>query len=271
MSKLLILVLAAAILIAALWFGLRMPPRPFALPLSQGPEPSYIGIPSGLPAPVERFYRARFGERVPIVNTAVFVGRARIRPFGVWLPARFVFAHRAGRDYRHYFEATFFGLPFLRVDEGYVDGASYFVSPMGSYRNEPNTNQGANLALWAEAAWFPSAWITDPRVRWEGIDEHTAILFVPFEGRTENFVVRFDPRTSLVDSMEAMRFRDPGEGKIKILWITRNEKVPEKAKGRILASGSATWLDQGKPWAVFDLEAAAYNVDVDSYLRRRGY
>lgn len=86
--------------------------------------------------------------------------------FGVWLPARFVFVHQAGENYRHYIEATFFGLPFLEVNEGYLDGESFFESPMGgtSY-DDANTNQGANLALWAEAGWFPSVWLTDSRVK----------------------------------------------------------------------------------------------------------
>ena len=34
--------------------------------------------------------------------------------------------------------------------------------------------------------------------------------------------------------------------------------------------GSATWLDQGRPWAVFTLEDVVYNVDVSTYIRQRG-
>jgi len=36
------------------------------------------------------------------------------------------------------------------------------------------------------------------------------------------------------------------------------------------ASGSATWLDQGKPWAVFTVEELLYNVNVDQYIDARG-
>ena len=116
--------------------------------------------------------------------------------------------HDAGKDYRHYIEATWFGIPLLKVNEGYVDGQSFFESPMGAVYDDASTNQGANLAIWAEAGWFPSIWITDPRVRWEAIDDKTALLFVPFENQKENFVVRFDLETGLIDSMEAMRYRD---------------------------------------------------------------
>ena len=39
---------------------------------------------------------------------------------------------------------------------------------------------------------------------------------------------------------------------------------------QLSAVGSATWLDQGKPWAVFTPEAVKYNVDVSQYILARG-
>ncbi|MCE1196126.1 hypothetical protein LWX53_06470 [bacterium] len=165
---------------------------------------------------------------------------------------------------------TFFGLPLLKVDEGYVDGASFMEGAVGNIHNDPNTNQAANLALWAEAGWFPSIWITDPKVRWTAVDATTALLSVPFERERETFVVRFDPATGLMSMMESMRYREAGESKRKILWITRNEKTPEALKGKVFATASATWLDQGKPWAFFELEGAAYNADVEAYVKARG-
>src|SRR5512138_2967675 len=201
------------------WLGLQVRPKAFAPFPGQTPGLQTIPLPAGLPAPVERFYRTVYGEQIPVIETAVLKGRATISPFGVKLPGRFVFVHNAGRDYRHYIEATWFGMPFLKVNEGYLDGKSFFESPMGSYYDDANTNQGANLALWAEAGWFPSIWLTDPRVHWQPVDDHTALLFVPFENQEENFVVRFDPDTGLITTMEAMRFREAGAGKKKILWI----------------------------------------------------
>ena len=193
-----------------------------------------------------------------------------MRPFGIWLPARFIFVHNAGHDYRHYFEATFFGVPFLKINEGYLDGESFFESPMGSYTDDPNTNQGANLAVWAEAGWFPSVWLTDPRVRWEAVDDATAHLFVPFEDQTERFVVRFNPDSGLIDTMEAMRYREAGEGKQKILWITRNEPGGVIPGTSLSDTGSATWQDQGEPWAYFTMSQSRFNVDVSEYIRQRG-
>jgi hypothetical protein len=127
-----------------------------------------------------------------------------------------------------------------------------------------NTNQGANLAVWAEAGWFPAVWVTDPRTRWQAVDEHTAILFVPYDGSEESFVVRFNPETGLVDLMEAMRFKG-NEDTHKVLWITNETQTAGQPNVSYV-----TWLDDGKPWAAFTVEKLQLNLDVSEYLRARG-
>ena len=67
---------------------------------------------------------------------------------GIAMPARFVFVHNAGKDYRHYFEVTWFGIPIMKVNERYIDGKSLFELPFATYDNDASTNQGANLAVW---------------------------------------------------------------------------------------------------------------------------
>ncbi len=70
--------------------------------------------------------------------------------------------------------------------------------------------------------------------------------------------------------MEAMRYRDLGQGQPKILWIVRNE-VPQMNTGTSnLPVGSAMWLDQGAPWAYFNLEELVFNADVSTYIHQKG-
>jgi len=254
------------------WLGLQIQPKPFpSFPEHTQPLKT-VPLPAGLPAPVERFYKIVYREEIPVIETVVILGRGVLKPFmNIPIPARFVFVHKAGKDYRHYFEATMFGIPFLKVNEGYIDGASFFESPMASYANDPNSNQGANLAVWAEAIWFPALWVTDPRAHWEPVDEHTALLYVPFEKGEENFLVRFNPQTGLIDVMETMRYRDTGEGQSKIQWILRNELKQPAAQSNDSSVGSAMWLDQGSPWAYFVVEELIFNVDVSTYIRQSGY
>jgi hypothetical protein len=225
----------------------------------------FIPLPAGLPVPVERFYRTVYGTHVPIIETVVLTGRGVIRPFmNIPIPARFMMTQNAGKDYRHYFEATFFGKPFLKVNEGYLDGQSFFESPMGTYYDDPNTNQGANLAVWAEGAWFSSIWITDPRVQWAPVDENTALLYVPFEEGQETFIMRFNPQSGLLDMMEAMRYRNPAD-KHKILWITTSTKTKKGSNVALIM-----WLDDGRPWAALTLDNISFNVDISQYIQQRG-
>ena len=115
-----ILIILGAILLVCLllaWLGLQVRPRSFPDHQERTPELKMVPIPPGLPAPVERFYRAAYGDSLPVIETAVIKGRAVISPFGVKLPARFIFVHNAGKDYRHYIEATWFGLPLMEVNE----------------------------------------------------------------------------------------------------------------------------------------------------------
>lgn len=268
-----ITIIAAVLIILFLlgWLGLQIKPRPFSPYSEKAPALKTIPLPEGLPAPVERFYQTVYGDEIPVIESAVAKGRAVIAPFGVKMPARFLFVHEAGKGYRHYFEATWFGLPIMKVNERYVDGKSLFELPGGApIDNDASTNQAANLAVWAEAAWFPSTWITDPRVRWEAVDDNTALLFVPFENQEENFVMRFNPETGMLDSMEAMRYRNAGPQAKKILWVTHNIEGAKIEGSKLDATGSATWMDQGKPWAIFTLEEMNYNVDVSTYIRQRG-
>jgi hypothetical protein len=269
LSLIITAILIAVVLIG--WLGLQIKPAPFSPYREKTPSLQTIPLPVGLPAPVERFYKTVYGDEIPVIESAVIKGRAFIAPFGVKMPARFIFVHEAGKGYRHYIEATWFGIALMKVNEGYVDSKSFFEPPVGDpIVNDASTNQAANLAVWAEAGWFPSIWLTDPRVRWEPVDDNTALLYVPFEDKEENFVMRFNPETGLLDSMEAMRYRDSGPQAGKILWITRNVPSAKIEGTQIDTVGNATWLDQGTPWATFTLEEVNYNVDVSKYIRQKG-
>jgi hypothetical protein len=91
---LLILIGAIALLFLVGWLGLQVKPAPFP-PFGQAsPQLESVPLPAGLPAPVERFYRQLYGERVPVITSAVISGRATLRipsQGGIHMPARFRF------------------------------------------------------------------------------------------------------------------------------------------------------------------------------------
>ena len=269
MKVIILIVVASIALVALVWLGLQISPKPFAPFPEESAKSNTVPLPDGLPAPVERFYRQLYGERVPMIESAVISGRARLRVNNITLPARFRFIHQAGRDYRHYIEATIFGLPLIKVSEQYLDGVSRMELPFGVTENEPKVNQGANLALWAEAMWFPSILITDPQVRWEPVDADTALLIVPFWEAEERFVVRFDSVTGLLDIMESMRYKGT-ESDSKTLWLNQAVEWRDIGGRTIPAVGAVTWFDEGTPWAVFTVESLTYNADVQDDIRSTG-
>lgn len=259
-------VLAALLALLALgWAGLRVRPAPF--PPVAGPpgEVATVPLPDDLPAPVARFYRELYPGGLPVYDAVVLSGRATLRIMGVSLPARWRFVHDVGDAYRHEIVTTWFGLPLLRVDERFVGGVGTLHLPFGTEQG-PEVDQGANLALWAEAMWFPAALVTDPRVRWEPVDDVTALLRVPFGDEVETFVARFDPGTGLLSTLEAMRYKG-GDDAEKTLWITRAGAWGEVDGVPTATVALVRWLDEGRPWADFRVEELVANVaDVDARL-----
>lgn len=250
------------------WLGLRVNPKSFPAFPHEPAVLKTVPLPDGLPAPVQRFYRQIYGENVPLIESAVITGRARLRLAGITFPGRFRFTHNAGKDYHHYLEATFFGLLLMKVNEHYLDGKSRMELPFGVTEGEPKVDQAANLGLWSESLWLPSILLTDQRVRWEALDDDTALLVVPFGETLERFVVRFDPVTGLVRLLEGMRYKTT-TSQTKILWL--NEALEWRSlDGYQLTTAAIMWLDEGTPWAVFTPEEVVYNVDIQEYIRAKG-
>lgn len=261
------LLITLVVLVVLGWLGLKIKPKSFDAYPSQPPDLESIPLPEELPAPVDRFYRAVYGDRIPVIESAVISGLAQMRLLGITFPGRFRFTHIAGQDYRHYIEATLFGLPIMKVHEYYLDGKSRVELPFGVVEGESNIDQAANLGLWAESlVWLPAILITDPRVSWESIDDNTALVRVPFGEVEETFVARFDPQTGMLRFLEVMRYKEAADER-KTLWINQARQWCDIAGHTVTAICTTSWIDEGTPWAVWVLEEVVYNADV----RRPGY
>ncbi len=248
------------------WLGLNINPSSFPPYPQQSENSETIPLPDDLPKPVKRFYQQVYRDRIPVITTTVITGKAELRlpsQGGITFPGRFRFVHNAGNDYRHYIEATIFGTPIMTVNEYFLDGKSRLELPFG-VSDGPKVDQGANLALWAEAMWFPSVWVTDSRVRWEAIDTNSAYLIVPFEDTEERIQVWFDPDTGLLEKMESMRFKET-TSENKTSWLNEAQEWTTMNGYRVPSVGAITWGDESSPWATFFVEEIDLNVDLATY------
>jgi hypothetical protein len=198
----------------------------------------------------------------------VVSGRGTLRLLGVKFPTRSRFIHRAGYDYRHYFESTFYGFPIMKVNEHYIDGRGRMDLPFGVVENDPLVNSAANQGLWAEMSVYPAAFLTDERALWEAVDDLTARLHVPWQEGEQVFTVRFDPQTGRMLSMETMRNKDVKSG--PVLWTADIDTLPAQDGQPEKVLQSATWADEGTPWLVLEAEEIVFNTDISDYIRRTG-
>lgn len=249
------------------WAGLQMKPKSYAVPALDTPNYGTINIPSDLPAPVVRYAQAVFGGEIPVVKSALLIGRVDLRLGGIPMPGRFKIYHEAGSSYYHLIEVTWFGFPIMTVHERYRNGEAILALPVGHVENDPKVNDSANLGLWAESlAWLPSVLFTDDRVQWEAVDDHTARLRVPNSEAT--FTVRFDPHTGLFTEAATLRYRDKNDEN-RLRWTNRIIRWGKINGIRIPLVAETQWGDE-KPWAVWHTEALIYNLDVSARMNHFG-
>lgn len=261
-------VVGAGVVATIAWVGLQVDPQPLPAASVKPRETTTAALPAGLPASVERFYTELYGAQIPVVDTAVITGRGEMRISGITFRARWRFSHITGQDYRHYIELTAFGSRLMAVNEWFLNGDARLELPFGVSEG-PNIDQGANLALWAEAVWMPSVWVTDFAVRWEPIDETSARLMVPFEGQEEAFVVQFNPDTGLLERMDSMRFKGNTDRQ-RTLWINEVLDWGEVDGHPVPLRTEITWGDEDSPWAHLHTESVIYNADLRAYVEAEG-
>lgn len=244
------------------WVGLQVPPRNFAPPQAEPQALETVAIPTNLPAPVRRYFQVAFGDQVPRVDSMVAWGRARAR-FGIWMPIRFLLYHRPGQAFERDMEVTWFGLPVLKALDKYIGGKG-MTGPLNNLETGPKVDQGANLILWAEATFYPSLLITDPRLRWEAIDETSARLIFPFNGEASDMIFYFDPQSGLVTRTWALRYQG-GAGE-KVPWYAEI-KAWQTINGKQLPRRVVVvWENEGTPWSDWTFEGVLWNVDISQQL-----
>jgi hypothetical protein len=185
----------------------------------------------------------------------------------LWLPLRFQMIAIPGQAFVRRMQITWFALLVFKGVDTYINSEGE-MKVGNTVVCGPEIDQGANLALWAEALSTPSALVADPRVRWEPIDDRTARLIVPCGSGSDHLLVHFDPQTGLIRETTADRFRTPGQPKEP--WKVELGDYKTVHGACIATKVAITWERDGRPWSVWSVwsvEGVEYNVDVAGLLR----
>ncbi|HET9521041.1 MAG TPA: DUF6544 family protein [Candidatus Limnocylindrales bacterium] len=233
------------------------------MPLSTVTSPATDPGTPTLPAPVARFRELARHDGPPVVETVAIECHATMRrPRMPRFPLRIRMFHRVGRAFVHDIRMGIGPLSCRMGLDAYVDGHGLMkIGP--SVQTGIEFDQGALIALWGEALGFPSAWDGREDVRWEAVDDRTAILVVDGPEGEIPITVGFDPATGCPAYCEADRYKSKGP---KVRW--RGASSDWRRFDGVLAPGrfSAAWADEPYPWLEIRIDSLQVNVPVDERL-----
>lgn len=250
------------------WLGFQIEGQSFNSPAGGARDLGKAALPSTLPEPVTRYGCAIAPEGLPVVETALIMGKAKLTFNGLTFPARFKFYHDAGNAYYHHIQLLWFGQPVLTVHERYRDGVAELALPMGKIVNEPKVNAAGLMGLWAEAIWLPTTLLTDPRAKWTATGDHSATLLVDKMAEEETFTVRFDAESGLIRDLTSLRYKQPGDPH-RTLWFNEVLRWGTFNGVRVPSLAQIRWGNDA-PWAKWQVEKVLYNIDVSARLAAFG-
>jgi hypothetical protein len=212
----------------------------------------------GLPPPVQRFFRAALADGTPLVAALSLEHRGTFNLAAEgpdrWIPftsTQRVTTRRPG----FVWDARMAMAPGLtvRVHDAYVAGEGILHPAVlglvsltelrGSSPEPGGVAHGEFMRFVAEAAWYPTALLPSQGARWTAVDEHSAQLVLADGAVGVSLLLRFDPRTGLIDSVRAeARGRTVGQAVVMTPWEGRWSDYVEQGGMKVPMSGEVAWL-----------------------------
>jgi hypothetical protein len=191
---------------ASRWGGLTQALHAQLEAARQAPQPPRYDAArelQGLPAPVQRFFRATLTDGMPLVAQAHIEHRGTF-DMGANAPAwkpftstQRVVTRRPG----FVWDARIAMAPGVaaHVHDAYVAGSGLLhasaagVLTLADQRGTPELAQGELMRFFAEAAWYPTALLPSQGVRWEAVDDDSARATLTDGGVLTTLLFRFGP------------------------------------------------------------------------------
>jgi hypothetical protein len=214
----------------------------------------------GLPAPVQKYFRAAFRDGQPIVSgvhvelSGTINMSATGEKWKKFTSTQRVIAQRPGFDWEGRIEM----MPGLtaRVHDAYIAGegvlhATLFgLVSLANVRGTPEIAQGELMRFLAEAAWYPTALLPSQGVQWIAIDDFSAKATLKDGETALTLLFRFD-ENGLIESVRAeARGRAVSGTTIPTPWEVRWNNYNLTDGMCIPTEGEVAWLlpEGAKPY-----------------------
>jgi hypothetical protein len=244
------------------WLGLQVKPMNFPAPSTSGSLDETLVVPEDLPMPILRHFQGSFGEKVPMIKTAVVWGQARVKRAGLWVPARYQVYYQAGTAFYRAMQLTWFGQPIISGHTALLNnqGELFAGGLFNLDEHGDEITQSQVLSLWAESLYTPNILLGGSSARWLARDEDSARLMVPYGEGEETLVWRVDAQSGWLAQVNALRqrFGTP----YKVPWRVDFSAWTAYRGVYIPAHMSLTWEDSTGPYAEFEVDGAVFNVDI---------
>ncbi len=206
---------------------------------------------SGLPPPVQRYFRAvlRDGQAVRTSARIVHAGTFLMRPPDGWRPFRsveYVVSHPAG----FLWDAQVRAAPgfVVRVRDSFIGGTGSMrasllgLIPIVDVEGTPAIAQGALHRWLAEALWMPTALLPSAGVIWAPVDDSTARATVGAGGTSVWLDFHFGADSLITRTTTPARGRDVHGTIVPTPWQGRCGDWAERGGMRIPLSCEVAWI-----------------------------
>ncbi len=224
----------------------------------------------GLPAPVQRYFRAVLKDGRPMVVAArmthagTFNASETGEQWKAFTSTQYVVTQRPGFDWDGRI-AMLPGLP-VRVHDAYVSGEGILhatllgLITLAELRGTPEMAEGELMRYLAEAPWYPTALLPSQNVRWASVDDSSAQATLRDGEASVTLLFRFDAQ-GLIASVRAEARGRMVEGKVvPTPWEGRWRDYEVREGMRVPLEGEVAWLLPGgaRPYWRGRLTSLAY-------------
>ncbi len=231
-----------------------------------------IEWPLSVPELVLKHYESIFeNSKIPMNATAVVQGTAKYKISNLWMPVKYTTWYQPREGFLRELTFYWYGQRILKgIDFWHKGvGAIQVNGVMRFGETGEHVTESQWVSYWAESFLTGTLDLTDPRLKWENVNDHSLALYFPKMDQTEtqpkkqkeiySLLLVFSKDTYRLESIQTERYRGQKEKK-RTTWIMTVTKW-ERNSNMWLPEYSVKWIDQKKPWCNYRITKIDYNVD----------